>query len=207
MKIGIIGAGRIGGTLARKFVDAGHEVGLSHSRDPEDLRAKVVLLGASACAMTVAEAQDFGDVVVIAIPFGRHREMPTHRLAGKIVIDATNYFPDRDGRFHEIDDGATSSELLGEHLRDTRLVKTFNTVRWDCLRSGGHDRGDPERLAMPLAGDDAEAKQVVARLIDQLGFDAVDAGGLAFGGRRLQPGSPLFTAHLGADETQRRLAA
>jgi 8-hydroxy-5-deazaflavin:NADPH oxidoreductase len=207
MRIGIIGAGRIGGTLARLLVDAGHEVGLSNAHGPESLRAKVMLLGRSACAMTVAQAQDFGDVVVLAIPFGRYREIPPRRLAGKIVIDATNAFPERDGFFPEFIDGATSSELMQEHLRDARLVKSFNTVRWDCLRAGGRPRGEPDRLAMPLAGDDLMAKRAVAGLIDELGFDPVDAGGLADGGRRLQPGSPLFTAHVTADEVRRRLAA
>jgi 8-hydroxy-5-deazaflavin:NADPH oxidoreductase len=207
MRIGIIGAGHIGGTLAAKLVDAGHEVGLSNAHGPESHREQVALLGASACGMTVEEAQDFGDLAVLAIPFGRYRDVPPRRLGGKIVIDATNYYPERDGRFPELEDGATSSELVQEHLRDARLVKAFNTVRWDYLADRGRSPSDLPRLAVPMAGDDTEAKQVVARLIDEIGFDPVDAGGLAFGGRRLQPGSPLFAAHLTADETEQRLAA
>jgi predicted dinucleotide-binding enzyme len=182
MKIGIVGTGRIGGTLARAFVDAGHEVAISNSRAPATLDALANELGAR--AMTAAEAAAFGDVVVVSVPFGRYRELPAGSFAGKVVIDANNYFPQRDGHFDELDsDRTTSSELLQEHLAGARVVKAFNGIRWDHLRDGGRPAGDPGRVGIPISGDDESAKRTVAELIDQIGFDAVDAGTLAAGGR------------------------
>ncbi len=207
MRIGIIGAGHIGGTLARLFTRAGHEVAVSNSRGPDTLRGLVAELGDRARAATPAEAARFGEVVVVAIPFGRYRELPADALAGKIVIDTNNYFPQRDGNIPELAAGrATSSELLQRHLSGARLVKAFNAIRWDHLRDLGRPAGAPDRIAIPIAGDDAEAKAVVGKLIDQLGFDPVDAGGLAEG-RRFQPGTPLFVTDLPAGEVRRRLAA
>ena len=119
-----------------------------------------------------------------------------------------NYYPQRDGHIRELDDGSsTSSEIVARHFAGARVVKAFNTVRWDHLRDESHEAGDPERLAVPLAGDDREARSVVAELVDQIGFDPVDVGGLAFGGRRMQPGSPVYAAHIGAAEVKKRLAA
>ncbi len=208
MKIGIIGAGHIGGTLAEKFVEAGHLVGLSNAHGPQTLEMQAAQLGDSACPMTVADAEKFGELVVVAIPFGRYHDVPSEPLAGKIVVDTMNYYAQRDGHFPELeDDSTTSSELLQEHLARSRLVKAFNTMRWDHLKIEGREPGDPGRLAIAIAGDDDLAKHVVTGLIDQIGFDPVDAGRLAAGGLRLQPGSPVYAAHLGAEETRRRLAA
>src|SRR5438046_4946540 len=101
MRIGIVGAGHIGGTLARRFFAVGHEVVISNSRGPETLAELVEELGAGAQAMTAAEAARFGEVVVVSIPFGRYREVPTDGVAGKVVVDTNNYYPQRDGQFEE----------------------------------------------------------------------------------------------------------
>jgi 8-hydroxy-5-deazaflavin:NADPH oxidoreductase len=208
MRIGTIGAGHIGGTLARAFVRAGHEVAISNSRGPATLDALAKELGPRARAVTAAEAADFGNVVVVSVPFGRYRELPTESLAGKVVIDTNNYYPQRDGHFDQLDTGrTTSSELLQAHLRGARVVKAFNAIRWDHLRDGGRPAGDPKRVGIPISGDDESAKRIVAELIEQIGFDAVDAGPLATGGRKHQPGTPVYLADLPHEELRARLAA
>lgn len=206
MRIGIIGAGHIGGTLARLFVGAGHEVAFSNSRSPDTLSDLVRELGEGARAVTADEAAAFGDVVVVSVPFGRYREVPGASLAGKVVIDTNNYYPQRDGHFADLDaDRTTSSELLQGHLRGARVVKAFNAIRWNLLRDEGRPAGAPDRLGIPLSGDDEVAKETVAGLIDQIGFDPVDAGGLSDGGRRHQPGSPVYAAGLTGNELRDRL--
>lgn len=208
MKIGLIGAGHIGGTLARLFVNAGHDVAISNSRGPDTLRGLVDELGGRARATTPVEAARFGEVVVVAIPFGRYRDVPTEAMAGKIVIDTNNYYPQRDGRFEELDsDRTTSSEMLQAHLPGARVVKAFNAIRWSELRDGGRPAGAPDRIAIPISGDDKEAKEVVATLIDQIGFDAVDVGTLAEGGRWHQPEAPLYLSNLTSKELRRRIGA
>jgi 8-hydroxy-5-deazaflavin:NADPH oxidoreductase len=208
MRIGIIGAGHIGGTLARAFVHADHEVAISNSRAPATLEALADELGPRARAVTAAEAAEFGDVVVVSVPFGRYRELPAESFDGTVVIDTNNYYPQRDGHFGELDsDRITSSELLQAHLPATRVVKAFNAIRWDHLRDDGRPAGDPERIGIPISGDDESAKRIVAELIEQIGFDPVDAGTLAVGGRKHQPGSPIYTADLSPGELRARLAA
>jgi len=208
MRIGIIGAGHIGGTLARLFVSAGHEVAASNSRGPDTLENLVTELGDRARAMTAQDAARFGDVVVVSVPFGRYRELPTDGLAGKVVIDTNNYYPGRDGHFPELDtDRTTSSELLQAHLPRARVVKAFNAIVWHSLRDLGRPPGDPQRIGIPISGDDEGAKRTAAELIDQIGFDAVDAGSLAGGGRKHQPGTPVYTTELRARELRARLGA
>jgi predicted dinucleotide-binding enzyme len=189
VKIGIIGAGQIGGALAARFVAAGHDVAISNSRGPQTLQGAVD----GARPMTVEDAARFGEVVVISIPFGRYREMPADALDGKLVIDTANYYPQRDGHFLELDDGSsTSSQLLQAHLPGARVVKAFNAISWTNLRDAGRPAGDPERLGIPLSGDDERAKRTVAELIDEIGFDPVDAGTLAGGGRKHQVDAPAY---------------
>ena len=203
MRIGIIGVGHIGGTLARLFAAAGHEVAVSNSRGPETLGDLVTDLGPAAHAVTASDATAFGDVVVVSVPFGRYRELPADGVAGKIVVDTNNYYPSRDGAFAELDtDRSTSSELLAAHLAGARVVKAFNAMYWEHLRDRGRPAGDPERLAIPISGDDPDAKQTVTGLIDQIGFDAVDAGRLGGGGRRHQPGSPAYGVSTTAKELE-----
>jgi 8-hydroxy-5-deazaflavin:NADPH oxidoreductase len=208
MNIGIIGTGKIGGTLAEKLSAAGHDVGIANAHGPRSLDEMARDLGLRACPMTVDEAARHGEVVIVSIPFGKFRTVPPEPLRGKIVVDTENYYPDRDGRFRELDDDSTTStQLVLGHLPGARLVKAFNAVMWTTLRDEGRPLGAMGRLAMPLAGDDLDAKHVVAGLIDEVGFDPVDVGDLAHGGRRIQPGAPVYVAHMSAEEMRRRLAA
>jgi len=203
MRIGIIGSGNIGATAARLFVDAGHEVAIANSRGPETLGEVVDGLGPRAHAADAAEAASFGEVVLVAIPFGRYRELPASELADTTVIDATNYYPRRDGNIPELDaDNTTSSELLAAHLPGAWVVKAFNTLRWQTLRNGGKPGPRGERLVLFLAGDDRDAMDPVARLIEETGYAAVDAGRLEDGGRRQQPGSALSGKELTADKVE-----
>jgi predicted dinucleotide-binding enzyme len=208
MRIGIVGSGKIGGTLARRFVDAGHEVAISNSRGPETLAGLVEELGPHAEAVTAAEAERFGELIVVSVPFGRYRELPADSVAGKVVIDTNNYYPQRDGNFEELDtDRSTSSELVQAHLPGARVVKAFNAILWSRLRDDARPAGDPERLGIPISGDDNEAKRTVAQLIDEIGFDPVDAGTLAEGGRKHQPGTPAYTDGLPTSELRARLGS
>ena len=206
MRIGIVGAGNIGGTLAGHFTRAGHEVAVSNSRGPETLQDLVAELGERARAVTPPEAIEFGEIVVVSVPFGRFRELPPEHADGKVVIDTNNYYPNRDGHFKELDtDRTTSSELLQAHMKGARVVKAFNAIYWGRLRDLGRPAGDPERIGIPISGDDEKAKRIVAGLIDEIGFEAVDAGTLAEGGRQHQPGTPVYTADLRAPELRDQL--
>jgi predicted dinucleotide-binding enzyme len=204
--IGLIGSGNIGGVVARLALAQGHDVVLSNSRGPETLADLVAELGPKARAGTAAEAAAAGEVVVVTVPFGRYREVPVGPLAGKVVIDTNNYYWERDGHFEEIDAGATSeSELLAAHLPASRVVKAFNTIQYTELASHGRPAGTPGRRALPIAGDDADAKQVVTDLIGSFGFDVVDAGKLAEG-RRFGRDKPAYGPRLTADELRAALA-
>ncbi|MFD1932610.1 MULTISPECIES: NADPH-dependent F420 reductase [Nonomuraea] len=202
MVIGLIGSGFIGGTLARLAVDAGHEVVLSNSRGPETLAGLVEELGPRARAGTAEEAARAGDVVVVTIPFGRYREVPQ---VDSIVIDTNNYYAARDGHVAELDSGeTTSSELLAAHLKGARVVKAFNTIYYRDLATQGLPKGAQGRRALPIAGDDEEAKRVVAELTDAFGFDVVDAGPLAEG-RRFEPDTAPYNRRHTEAELRRAL--
>ncbi|MDQ3799228.1 MAG: NAD(P)-binding domain-containing protein [Acidobacteriota bacterium] len=205
MKIGIIGAGHIGANAARLFVEAGHEVAVANSRGAETLQDLINELGSerAQAAASVEEAAKFGEVVFVSIPFGRYRELPPEAFDGKIVIDSNNYYPDRDGNFPELDSNSTSSSiLLAEHLGSgARVVKGFNTIWFEHLRTQGNkDLPVEERRAIFIAGDDAEAKEIVAKLIEDIGFAAVDTGDLSDGGLAQQPGTALYNRNLTASE-------
>jgi 8-hydroxy-5-deazaflavin:NADPH oxidoreductase len=186
MRIGILGAGNLGATAGRLFVLAGHEVAIANSRAPETLGGLVAELGDRARAGRVEDAAAFGEVVLVAIPFERYRELPAATLAGKIVIDAMNDYSRGPG-------GTTSSELLAAHLPEARVVKAFNTMYWQLLRGYGHPPLPEDRLVLFVAGDDRDAKARTASLIEEVGFAPVDTGGLAEGSRRQQPGAPIYT--------------
>lgn len=193
MKIGIIGAGHIGGTAARLFIDAGHEVAISNSRGPETLRDLVAELGTNARAATPAEAAQFGEIVLLAIPLKDYTTLPADALRGKIAIDAMNYYPNRDGHYEQLDrNELTSTEMVAAHLPATRVVKAFNTIWFEHLKSQG-DKAVPinQRRAIFLSGDDADAKRAVAHLIEEIGFGPVDLGSLHDSARQ-QPGAALY---------------
>jgi predicted dinucleotide-binding enzyme len=204
MKIGIVGAGKIGATVAKLFVNAGHEVAISNSRGPESLKGLVAELGNKAKAVTVEEAAKFGDVVLISIPFRKYKSLPADAFNGKIVIDSNNYYPSRDGNFAELDQGkTTSSELLASHLRGARVVKAFNTIWFEHLKSQGNTNLPIEdRRAIFIAVDDAEAKQIVSKLIEEIGFAPVDTGSLHEGGKVQQPGTAIYNKELTAKQAQ-----
>jgi len=193
----------IGATLARRWADVGHDVVVANSRGPETLAPLIAEIGHHAEAATVADAAAAGEVVLIAVPFKAIGDLPATQLAGRIVVDATNYYPARDGQIDELDEGAAgSSELVARHLPAARMVKAFNTIYFARLRDEGRPRGAPDRQVVFVAGDDAAAKAAVAALIDEIGFDTIDTGPLAGGGRRQQPGTPVYNRPLNREEAE-----
>jgi 8-hydroxy-5-deazaflavin:NADPH oxidoreductase len=190
--LGLIGAGMIGGALARLAVAAGLDVVLSNARGPQALAELVTELGESARAATPTDAAKEGDLVVATIPLSAYDTLPAAALAGKTVIDTMNYYPQRDGRIPELDTGGlTASGLVQRHLAGSRVVKAFNNIDFRRLLTSARPAGAPDRSALPIAGDDAAAKAEVARLLDILGYDAVDIGSLGESWRS-EPGTPVY---------------
>jgi predicted dinucleotide-binding enzyme len=209
MDIGIIGSGHIGGTLARGLTAAGHDVVLANSRGPESLAGDVLELHGRGRAGTAADAAAARDVVVVSVPLHAIDALPDPALFdGKVVVDTNNYYAGRDGQIAALDDDSTtSSELLADRLPGARVVQAFNTIRSDHLRDLGRtDLPADDRRAIPIAGDDADAKAVVAGLIDDLGFTAVDHGDGLSAGREQQPGSDVYGAELSARDARAALA-
>jgi len=191
--VGFIGSGNIGGTVARLAVAAGYDVVLSNSRGPETLGDLVAELGPKARAATAAEAAAAGDLVVVSVPLRAYASVPAQPLAGKVVLDTNNYYPQRDGQFAELDDGSTTgSELLQRHLGTARVVKVFNNIFFKHLAALARPAGAADRSALAIAGDDPAAKAAVTEFLDAIGYDAVDAGPLGEGGRRFQVGSKAY---------------
>jgi predicted dinucleotide-binding enzyme len=205
MKIGIIGAGHIGATLARHFAKAGHQVGISNSRGPNSLAGLVKSMGPNTCAMTGHEAAWFGEVVLLAAPWRKTEALPLPKLvAGKIVVDAMNPYS-AEGEVMDLGP-STSSEEVARRLPGARLVKAFNTLYYHTLATETR-ASDKNRLVIFVAGDDAEAKTTVSRLIDQIGFAALDTGSLREGGRLQEPGSPIYNRPLTLDQARDALRA
>ena len=207
MKIGIIGSGNIGETTARLFVNAGHQIALSNSKGPQSLESLVASIGQnSAKAMTVQEAIAFGDVILLALPWRKRevlRSLPSELLKNKIVIDATNPYSEN---FEVIDLGnSTSSEEVAKELPGARIVKAFNTMYYETLRTESRKSKD-DRLVLFVAGDDADAKSVVSKLIEDIGFTPVDTGSLIEGGRKQQPGSPIYNNPMTVEVAHKRLS-
>jgi 8-hydroxy-5-deazaflavin:NADPH oxidoreductase len=198
MRVGIIGAGKIGRAVAIRLIDGDHTVTISNSRGPESLAELEQELGQAASAATVEDAARDGEVVVVATPLAAVESLPAQALAGKIVVDANNYYPERDGQIAELDDGLGSSEWFARHVPGARVVKAFNTMWSENLIHQAVPHGAEERVALPVASDDEEAKSVVSGLIDDMGFDPVDGGTLR-DGRRQQPGTPVYNVLLDAD--------
>jgi len=205
--IGLIGAGHIGSQIARLAVTNGYHVAISNSRGPETLSALVSELGPKARAASVLDAARAGDIVVVTIPLKHYRTVPVEPLAGKIVIDTNNYYPARDGHIPELDDESlTTAELLQRHLPTSKVVKAFNHILAADLTTDGQPAGTTNRRALVIAGDDQAAKATVARLIDQFGFDVVDAGPLQEGWR-IQRDTPGYGPRRTAEELLKDLAA
>jgi 8-hydroxy-5-deazaflavin:NADPH oxidoreductase len=207
MKIGIIGAGQIGSTLTRRLAKLGHEVSVANSRGPESLAGLAKETGAK--AVTVQEAAHAGEVVIVTIPESKIPDLPKGLFAGVpdsvVVVDTGNYYPrQRDGKIAGIEQGLTESRWVEKQL-GRRVVKAFNNIYAQHLMENGKPAGSPGRIALPVAGDDNRAKDVVIKLLDELGFDGVDAGGLDDSWRQ-QPGSPVYTADLDAEGVRHALA-
>ncbi|MGD0841363.1 MAG: NAD(P)-binding domain-containing protein [Candidatus Acidiferrales bacterium] len=205
--IGIIGAGHIGSQLARLAVASGYNVVISNSRGPETLSALIAELGPKARAATAVDAAKAGDIVVVSVPLKNYRKVPVQPLAGKVVIDTNNYYPQRDGHIPELDnESTTTAELLQAHLPTSKVVKAFNHIYAAELTTHGQPPGTKNRRALAIAGDDKDAKAIVTHLIDQFGFDTVDAGPLKEGWR-IQRDTPGYGPRRTADELRQDLAA
>jgi predicted dinucleotide-binding enzyme len=203
--IGFIGSGNVGQAIAQRAIAVGYSVVMSNSRGPETLAGLVAWLGPRACAAMAMATGEAADIVIVAIPFSSFEQVPVEPLASKIVIDAGNYYAPRDGHIAELDDGSTtSSELLATHLPTSKVVKAFNTIIAAQIVVQAVPAGTPHRRALPIAGDDASAKRAVTNLIDEIGFDVVDAGPLAEG-RHLDP-MAAWGPILDAEELRRSLA-
>jgi len=207
MKIGIIGSGNIGGTAARLFAKAGHEVAISNSRGPESLKSFVSSVGPNIRANPVEDAIKFGEVILLAIPWRRRQDLlsVSKLFDGKIVIDAMNPYSEN---FEVIDLGnSTSSEEVLKQIPNSRLVKAFNTIYYEHLRTKGNPNAPIEdRFTIFIAGDDSNAKATVSKLIEDIGFAPVDTGSLREGGRKQQPGSPIYNNPMTANVAHTRLS-
>ncbi|MGY1845487.1 NADPH-dependent F420 reductase [Modestobacter sp. SYSU DS0875] len=211
--LGLIGAGNIGTALAQAALDAGYDVVLSNSRGPETLTGLVAALEqrpgrrGSVRAGTAADAAAAADLAVVTIPLKNVGQVPVEPLAGKVVIDTNNYYPQRDGQIAELDDeSTTTAELLQAHLPTSRVVKAFNHIGARDIVEHGQAAGTPHRRALAVAGDDAGAKEQVAQLIADLGFDVVDLGPLAEGWR-IQRDTPGYGPRLDAEQLRAATAA
>jgi 8-hydroxy-5-deazaflavin:NADPH oxidoreductase len=204
--IGILGSGNVGRNLAKAATAHGYDVVLSNTQGPDSLTGLVKELGPQASAATPAEAAAAGDFAIVAIPLATIGEVPVEPLAGKVVIATINYFPQRYGHVPEIDDGTTTAPgLLQAHLPTSRVVRAFSMINAAEMSGDGHPPGDPRRRALALAGDDLPAKQLVARLYEEFGFDAVDIGGLAESWR-VDAGQPAFVTRQNVAELTANVA-
>ena len=207
MKVGIVGAGHIGGTLTRRLRALGYDVAVANSRGPETLAGLAAETGATAVSIVDVAADK--DLVIVAIPEksvpSLPRDLLARTLATAVVVDTGNYYPQRDGRIADIEDGMTESGWVAEQL-GRPVVKAFNNIMAQHLMDGGKPASAAKRIALPVAGDDDAAKAVVLKLINELGFDGVDAGGLDQSWRQ-QPGSPVYGTDLDVDGVLRALGA
>jgi 8-hydroxy-5-deazaflavin:NADPH oxidoreductase len=207
MNIGIIGAGMIGGTLARRLAQLGHQVAIANSRGPETLRDLASEVGAT--AVTALDAARSRDVVVITIPERAVPDLPRDLFAGVpadvVVIDTGNYYPTRDGRIAAIEQGQPESAWVAGQI-GRPVIKAFNNIYFKSLLENGRPKGAPDRIALPVAGDPFDAREKVLRLVDALGFDPIDAGGIDESWRQ-QPGTPCYAVDHNAAQLKVALAA
>lgn len=207
-KIGIIGAGNIGGALTRLFTQAGHTVAVANSRGPESLQQLAQQTGARAA--TVADAVRDADVVVVAVPMLLVGQLPKDLFGNappaQVVIDTSNYYPQhRDGLIAEVEAGSTESGWVQQQL-GRPVIKAFNSIIAQHLLDKALPRGNAGRVALAVAGDDAQGKALVMQLVDDIGFDPVDAGTIDTSWRQ-QPGTPGYLQDYGIDGVRRALAA
>jgi 8-hydroxy-5-deazaflavin:NADPH oxidoreductase len=206
MKIGIIGAGNIGGALTRRLTAVGHDVSVANSRGPETLSELASETGATAA--TAEDAVRDAELVIVTIPLKNIPSLPRElfdgRAPGAPIIDTNNYYPQqRDGLIEEIENGLTEARWVEQHV-GSPLVKVFNNIYAAHLQDLGKPKGDPDRFGLPVAADNVAAKELVMELVDEIGFDPVDAGGLDDSWRQ-QPGTPCYAADLKADQLREAL--
>jgi hypothetical protein len=206
-RVGIIGAGKLGTALAHAALAAGYEVAIASSGAADRIALTVDVLAPGAVASTVEEVVDSADVIVLAVPAHRFRELPSDLFDGKILVDAMNYWSDTDGEDPEfaVGDGG-SSVVVQAHFPGARVVKSLNQLGYHELDDYRRPRGAPDRIAVAAAGDDRLAVRTVMHLIDRLGFDPVDGGPLAKG-KLLEPDGSPYAETLSADALAKRLSA
>ena len=204
--IGILGSGHVGSNLAKAAITHGYDVVLSNTQGPDSLAGLIKELGPQASAAGPAEAAAAGDFAIVAIPLATISQVPVEPLAGKVVIATINYFPQRSGHVPEIDDGTTTAPgLLQARLPASRVVRAFSMINAEEMSGDGHPPGDPRRRALALAGDDPAAKQLVAGLYEEFGFDTVDIGGLDESWR-VDAGQPAFVTRQNVAELTANIA-
>lgn len=205
MRVGFIGAGPLARAIVRPLVLAGHEVMISNSRGPETLFEEAKDLGCA--AGTSHQAAEFGDIVVLAIPFMHVPQLDALMFAGKIVLDATNHYPARDGGRADLDEGRTTcSEIVARQLPQSRIVKAFNSIMQSDVARDGRPAGAKDRRALPIAGDDPQAKSIAAALVNDVGLDPFDAGSLA-DSWRFERAMPAYCMWLDRNQLQAKLDA
>jgi 8-hydroxy-5-deazaflavin:NADPH oxidoreductase len=204
--IGIFGAGKVGTALARLLVASGYDVLITGSPRQTALDLLVSVVAPGARVVTPAELVDMSDVIIVAVPFGKAGTVPWADFGGKVVVDAMNYWPPVDGHIAVIDDDERSTtEINAARNPLARVVKSFNHIGYHEMEDDSMDAGSPLRRAIAVVGDDDGARAVIAGIIDDIGFDAVDGGALA-NGRALEPGHPAFGRELSASELSRLLS-
>lgn len=200
--VGIIGAGKVAIVLAQLATKAGYAVLVAGSGNPEKIALTVSVLAPGATALTSGEVASRADVIILAIPLGRYKELPKEALKNKLVLDAMNYWWEVDGNRPDlVDPSVSSSEVVQKFLSGSRVVKAFNHTGYHDLYDETRPQGSPDRKAIAIAGDNESDLAEAALLVDELGFDPVIIGNLA-SGRKLQPGSPVFGAHINAKQLQ-----
>jgi 8-hydroxy-5-deazaflavin:NADPH oxidoreductase len=204
--VGILGAGRVGTALARQALKAGYEVLVATTRPPAEIELLVEVMAPGAKAVTADVAARASDLVILAVPLAKYGKLDPESLAGKIAIDVMNYWAPTDGTLAEFEGEVSSSEVVQQYLRYTRLVRTLNHIGYHEVEEDALPAGHPERRALAVAGNDAKARATVAEFLDRLGYDAVDAGMLA-STRSFAIGTPIFKGHWQRDEMNRLLDA
>lgn len=204
--IGIIGAGKVGIVLAQLALKAGYKVYIAGSGDPQKIALTISVLAPGAVALTSSELAQKADIVILAIPLGKYKALPKEALSGRLVIDAMNYWWEVDGERPEFTDPLIStSELVQRFLADSRVVKAFSHIGYHELHDDTRPKGAPDRKAIAIAGDNDQDVTLVKTIVDDLGFDPVVIGGLS-DSHPLQPGGPIFGAHVSTAELKRLLS-